>query len=251
MTQKTTPILFIRSIAFNIAFFAWAFISAIMFIPFFVISSRASLNAGKPWADFSLLLARIFCGIKYEVRGRENIQNTPVIYASKHQSAWDTIIFLNLFPNVAYVLKKELLRLPFWGWYLWRMKMIAIDRSAGSSSIKQIIRDGKAALAEGRPIVIFPEGTRKKLGETPDYQSGITALYSSLATTVVPVALNSGVYWGKNAFFKTPGTIIIEFLPPIPPGLTKKEFIERLQNDIETASNNLINEGKNNAPIQP
>lgn len=240
MKPKITPILLIRSIAFNIAFFAWAFISAILFIPFFVISSRASLNAGKPWADFSLLLARIFCGITYEVRGRENIQTTPVIYASKHQSAWDTIIFLNLFPNVAYVLKKELLRLPFWGWYLWRMKMIAIDRSAGASSIKQIIRDGKAALAEGRPIVIFPEGTRKNLGAEPDYQAGITALYSSLATPVVPVALNSGVYWGKNAFFKTPGTIVIEFLPPIPAGLPKKEFIERLQETIETASHKLF-----------
>lgn len=238
--MKITPILLIRSIAFNIAFFAWAFISAILFIPFFAISSRASLNAGKPWADVSLFLARIFCGIKYEVRGRENIQKTPVIYASKHQSAWDTIIFLNLFPSVAYVLKKELLRLPFWGWYLWRMKMIAIDRSAGASSIKQIIRDGKAALAEGRPIVIFPEGTRKKPGSEPDYQSGITAMYSSLGVPVIPVALNSGVYWGKNAFFKTPGTIIIEFLPPIPPGLPKKEFIERLQETIETASNKLF-----------
>lgn len=238
--MKITPLLLIRSIAFNIAFFAWAFISAILFAPLFIISSRASLYAGKPWADLSLVLARVFCGIKYEVRGRENIQNTPVIYASKHQSAWDTIIFLHLFPNVAYVLKKELLRLPFWGWYLWRMKMIAIDRSAGASSIKQIIRDGKAALAEGRPIVIFPEGTRKKLGSEPDYQSGITAMYSSLGVPVVPIALNSGVYWGKNAFFKTPGTIVIEFLPPIPSGLPKKEFIQRLQNDIETASNKLF-----------
>ncbi|MEQ1706014.1 MAG: lysophospholipid acyltransferase family protein [Rickettsiales bacterium] len=240
MKQKITIFLLIRSIAFNIAFFAWAFISAILFIPLFATSSRASLHAGKPWADISLLLARIFCGIKYEVRGRENIQNTPVIYASKHQSAWDTIIFLNLFPNVAYVLKKELLRLPFWGWYLWRMKMIAIDRSAGASSIKQLIRDGKAVLAEGRPIVIFPEGTRTKPGAAPDYQSGITAMYSSLSVSVVPIALNSGKYWGKNAFFKTPGTIIIEFLPPIPAGLPKKEFIERLQEAIETASGKLF-----------
>lgn len=240
MKQKITLFLLIRSIAFNIAFFAWAFVSAILFIPLFVTSSRASLHAGKPWADVSLLLARIFCGIKYEVRGRENIQNTPVIYASKHQSAWDTLIFLILFPRVAYVLKKELLRLPFWGWYLWRMKMIAIDRSAGASSIKQLIRDGKAVLAEGRPIVIFPEGTRTKHSAAPDYQSGITAMYSSLGVAVVPVALNSGKYWGKNAFFKTPGTIIIEFLPPIPAGLPKKEFIERLQETIETATNKLF-----------
>ena len=246
MTYKIhiTPLLLIQSLAFNITFFAWAFISAILFIPFFIISTRTAQKIGKPWANVSLLLARVFCGIKYEVRGQENIQNIPVIYASKHQSAWDTLIFLTLLPRVAYVLKKELLRLPFWGWYLWRMKMIAIDRSAGASSIKQLIRDSKTAIAENRPIVIFPEGTRKKPNATPDYHAGITAMYSSLGIPVVPVALNSGIYWGKNAFFKKSGTIIIEFLPPIPSGLPKKEFIERLQNDIESASNRLIRESK-------
>lgn len=240
MSQTITPFLLIRSVAFNIAFFAWAFISAVLFIPFFIISEKATQKVGKPWAWFSLILARVFCGIKYEVRGRENIQNIPVIYASKHQSAWDTLIFLTLLPNVAYVLKKELLRLPFWGWYLWRMKMIAIDRKAGASTIKQLIRDGKTALAENRPIVIFPEGTRTKPNAAPDYHSGITAMYSTLGVPVVPIALNSGVYWGKNAFFKKSGTIIIEFLPPIPAGLPKKQFAEQLQNEIESASNRLI-----------
>jgi 1-acyl-sn-glycerol-3-phosphate acyltransferase len=246
MTPKIsiTPLLLIKSLAFNITFFAWAFISAILFIPFFIISTRASQKIGKPWAIVSLFLARIFCGIKYEIRGRENIKNTPVIYASKHQSAWDTLIFHLLLPRIAFVLKKELLRLPFWGWYLWRMKMIAIDRAAGASSIKQLIRDSKIAIADNRPIVIFPEGTRKKPNATPDYHAGITAMYSSLGIPVVPVALNSGIYWGKNAFFKKSGTIIIEFLPPIPAGLPKKEFIARLQNEIETASNKLIEESK-------
>jgi 1-acyl-sn-glycerol-3-phosphate acyltransferase len=237
---KITPLLLIRSLAFNIAFFSWAFISSILFIPLFVISPRMAQKVGKPWGKGSLLLARLLCGISHEIRGQENIPHSPAIYAAKHQSAWDTIIFLTLFPRVAYVLKKELLRLPFWGWYLWRMKMIAIDRSAGASSIKQLIRDGKEALAENRSIVIFPEGTRTKPNSTPNYQPGITAMYSSLGASVVPVALNSGLYWGKNAFFKKPGKIIIEFLPPIPAGLPKKEFIARLQNDIETASNKLI-----------
>lgn len=240
MTQKITPILLFRSIAFNIAFFAWAFISAILFIPFFIASPRAAQKIGKWWALPCLFLARILCCITYEIRGCENIQTNPVIYASKHQSAWDTIIFLTLLPNMAYVLKKELLKLPFWGWYLWRMKMIAIDRSAGASSIKQLVRDGKTALAENRPIVIFPEGTRTKPNSKPDYHAGITAMYSALSVPVVPVALNSGVYWGKNAFFKKSGKIIIEFLPPIPAGLPKKEFSERLQNEIENASNRLI-----------
>lgn len=244
MKQQITPSLFIRSIVFNITFFAWAFFSAILFIPLFIISAKFTQKVGKPWAYISLLLARVFCGIKYEIRGRENILEAPVIYASKHQSAWDTLIFILLLPRVAYVLKKELLRLPFWGWYLWRMKMIAIDRAKGASSIKQLIRDGKTALAENRPIVIFPEGTRTRPGATPDYHSGITALYSQFNVPVVPVALNSGVYWGKNAFFKKPGTIIMELLPPIPAGLTKKDFAERLKDDIEAASNRLIRESK-------
>jgi len=237
---KITPLLLLQSLAFNIAFFAWAFISAIIFIPFFAVSSKAALKVGKPWAVVSLFFARIFCNIRYEVRGHENISTQPVVYASKHQSAWDTLIFLALFPNIAYILKKELLRLPFWGWYLWRMKMIAIDRKAGASSIKQLIRDSKTALKEGRPIVIFPEGTRTKPGAPPDYQPGITAMYSSLGVPVVPVALNSGIFWGKNAFFKKSGIITIEFLPQIEQGLGKKEFITRLENDIEKASNKLL-----------
>ncbi len=244
MTQKISPLLFVRSVVFNLAFFAWAFVSAILFIPFFTFSTSTAQMVGKPWAVVSLWLARVLCGIKYEVRGREHIQTSPVIYASKHQSAWDTMIFLTLLPNMAFVLKKELLRLPFWGWYLWRMRMIAIDRAAGASSIKQLVRDGKTALAENRPIVIFPEGTRTKPNAAPNYHAGIVAMYSALGVPVVPVALNSGVYWGKNAFFKKSGTIIIEFLPPIPAGLDKKDFFTRMQNDIETASNQLLIESK-------
>ena len=239
MKQKITAILLLRSLAFNIAFFAWAFISAILFIPFFIASPKAVRKVGSWWAYPCLWLARVLCGIKYEIRGRENIQQIPVIYASKHQSAWDTIIFLTLLPNMAYVLKKELLKLPFWGWYLWRMQMIAVDRGAGASSIKQLVRDGKTAIAEGRPIVIFPEGTRTKPNTKPNYHAGVTAMYSALGIPVIPVALNSGSYWGKNAFFKKSGTIIIEFLPPIPPNLPKKEFAERLERDIESASEKL------------
>ena len=231
--------IFLRSLLFNLCFLAWAMFSAILFAPFFLFSPRC---AGAPWARLSLWMVRIICGIRYEVRGREHITNQPVIYASKHQSAWDTIIFLVLLRWPAYVLKRSLLRIPLWGWYLWRMRMIAIDRSAGAGSMKQMIRDGKAALAMNRSLVIFPEGTRKKPGAPPDYHPGIVALYNQLGVPVVPVALNSGCYWGKDAFHKYPGTIIIEFLPPIPPGLDKKEFAARLQETIESASQKLINE---------
>lgn len=234
--------IFLRSLIFNLLFFIWAMLAAILFAPLFIISPKAARRAGPPWAKGVLGLARMVCGIRYEVRGREHIAKTPVIYVSKHQSAWDTVIFLTLLDELAYVLKKSLLKIPLWGWYLWRMEMIAIDRAAGASSIKKIIRDARGELAKGRPIVIFPEGTRKRPGSPPDYQPGVLALYSQLDVPVVLVALNSGVFWGKDAFLKKPGTIIIEFLPPIAPGLDKKTFAERLQTAIEEKSDALLKE---------
>lgn len=230
----------IRSFIFNIFFILWAFISSIIFAPLFLFSENMAMRAGRPWALGASFLARFILGITYEVRGREYITQEPVIYASKHQSAWDTMIFLMLLERPCYVLKRELLRIPFWGWYLWRMGMIAIDRSAGASTMKKLIKDAKKTVENGRPIVIYPEGTRTKPGATPDYHPGVVALYSQLNVPVIPVALNSGVYWGKNAFVKKRGHIIIEFLPPIAPGGDKKTFLNTLQNTIETASNALL-----------
>ncbi len=237
----------LRSLLFNLCFFGWSVGAAFLFVPLFLTSVSTAQRVGRPWALVSLWLARVICGIRYEIRGHEHLTDGPVIYASKHQSAWDTIIFLTLFNCPAYVLKRELLLLPFWGWYLWRMKMIAIDRAAGASSIKHMIRQSKDALAERRPIIIFPEGTRTAPGATPHYHPGILALYGMLDVPVIPVALNSGMYWGKNAFNKHAGTIIIEFLPSFPPGLPKAEFMQKLQTTIETASQNLLEEAKSTA----
>jgi 1-acyl-sn-glycerol-3-phosphate acyltransferase len=236
--------IFLRSLLFNISFFAWSLLSAIIFAPLFIFSSELAQKAGRPWALGSLYLAKLWCGIDYEIRGAEHMIHGPVIYASKHQSAWDTLIFLVLFNAPAYVLKRELLSIPFWGWYLWRMKMIAIDRSAGASSIKHMLRQSKNAVAKNRPIVIFPEGTRTKPGAEPHYHPGVVALYSQMELPVIPIALNSGVYWGKNAFIKRPGRIIMEFLPAIPPGMDKKLFNASLQQKIENASAQLLREAK-------
>lgn len=236
--------LLLRSLIFNILFFAWAGIAAIIFAPLFIVSTRTSLIAARPWAQGALWLAKTICGITHEVRGAQHIANTPVIYASKHQSAWDTAIFLVLLDKPTYVLKRELLSMPLWGWYLWRMQMIAIDRSAGASSIKHMLKMAKGRLQENRSIIIYPEGTRTQPGANPEYHPGTTALYSFLKTAVVPVALNSGFFWGKNAFVKRPGKIIIEFLPAIAPGLDKEVFATTLQSTIETASQRLLEEAK-------
>lgn len=229
--------IFLRSLLFNILFTFWAFIASVIFFPLFLISPT---RAGRPWARGALWLAKIVLGITHEVRGKKHITNQPVIYAAKHQSAWDTCVFLTLLDAPCYVLKRELLRIPFWGWYLWRMGMIAIDRSGSASTMKQMLRDAKARVAEGRTIVIYPEGTRTKPGAAPVYHPGVMALYSQLDIPVIPVALNSGMFWGKNAFLKKPGKIVISFLPPIAPGLPKKEFMQSLQTQIETESAQLL-----------
>lgn len=225
--------MFLRSLIFNLLFAAWAFIASVIFAPLFLISQKAAIRAGRPWAMGGLILARAVLGITHEIRGREHLTNEPVIYASKHQSAWDTLIFLTLLDAPCYVLKRELLRIPFWGWYLWRMGMIAIDRSGTASTMKQMLRDAKARISEGRTIVIYPEGTRTKPGAEPHYHPGVVALYSQLGVPVIPVALNSGVFWGKNAFMKRSGKITFSILAPIPPGLPKGEFMQRLQSTIE------------------
>lgn len=230
----------LRSLLFNLCFTVWSFSAAFLLLPYFIISEHAVQRVGPIWGGVSLWMAKVICGITHEVRGHEHISQSPVIYASKHQSAWDTIIFLIVLKAPAFVLKRELLRIPFWGWYLWRMKMIAIDRGAGSSSIKHMVKQAKAALAHGRSIIIFPEGTRTRPGETPHYHPGIVALYSTLGVPVVPVALNSGLFWGKNAFMKRPGKIVLQFLPAIPAGEPKQSLLPRLQETIETASGKLL-----------
>lgn len=231
--------IFLRSLIFNLCFIAWAFIASVIFAPLFLFSKNGAIRAGKPWAKGALFLARHILGITHEIKGAERLTNEPVIYASKHQSAWDTCIFLVLLDAPCYVLKRELLRIPFWGWYLWRMRMIAIDRSGKASTMKQMIRDAKDRLSEGRTIVIYPEGTRTKPGAAPTYHPGVIALYSQLGVPVIPVALNSGCFWGKNAFLKKPGKITLSLLEPIQPGLPKGEFLPKLQEIIESETDRL------------
>ena len=231
--------MWLRSALFNIAFQAWTFTWALVMLPILWLPARHLGFVGRIWARVSLLLLRVFCGIRYELRGREYIPKDAALIASKHQSAWDTLIFWILFQHPVYILKKELLWLPLFGLYLWRMGMIAINRAAGSKTIKKMTADAKDTLIHNRPIVIFPEGTRRAVDAPPDYQPGIGALYRQLGVPVTPVALNSGHCWGRNAFRKTPGTIKIAFLPPIAPGMKSREFLNRLESTIETATNTL------------
>jgi 1-acyl-sn-glycerol-3-phosphate acyltransferase len=230
--------LFIRSLIFNIYTQLWTFSLAAFSLPFLLTPPKTAVKIGYAWATGIMFGLRYICGIKYEIRGFENLPPEPFIIASKHQSAWETAIFLKLLDAPTYILKKELLKIPLFGLHLKAMEMIAVDRQGGSNALKKLQADVKDRLSKKRSIVIFPEGTRTKPSEKIDYQPGVAFIYMDIdgAIPVIPVALNSGIYWGKNSFLKRPGTITMEYLKPIPHGLGRKEFMIQLQNAIEEKS---------------
>lgn len=233
----------LRSLLFNLFFITWTMGFGLVGLPAVVCSQKGALFIAHIWGRVTLVVLQALCGIKYEIRGREHLTSQPVIYACKHQSAWDILMLLALIPRPAFVLKRELLLVPLMGWfYIPRQKMIVVNRGKGASALKRMLVKAKAALHERRPLIIYPEGTRTSPGAKPQYHPGIAALYSHLMVPVIPVALNSGLFWGKNAFIKTPGTVLIEFLPAIAPGLSARELMRTLEHTIETASNRLIAE---------
>ena len=191
------------------------------------------------WARGLLGLMRAICGLDCRIVGGAALPPGPVIFALKHQSAWETIAFPALGPPISGVLKRELLVIPIYGWYMRRLGMMPIDRSAGGGAIRELLRRTKSEIARGRSIMIMPEGTRLPPGRSGRYHPGVAALYAHLGLAVVPVALNSGLFWGRRSLLLRPGTVTMEYLPLIPPGLERKEFMALLQERIETASERL------------
>lgn len=234
----------LRSITFNLLMWLWTGTAAILALPF-VIAPRATLvRAMEIWATGIMWLLRAVSGISYEIRGRENLPAGPALIALKHQSMWDTIMLHLLIKDPAIVMKKELAAIPVYGWIALRTGMIAVDRDSGAAALKKMVRQAKDRAARGQPIAIFPEGTRAEPGLPPDYKPGIAALYKQLDLPCVPVALNSGQYWGRRSFTKYKGKIVVEILPAIEPGLKRKPFMKQLESDIETATANLVAEAK-------
>jgi len=173
------------------------------------------------------------------VIGLENLPAGPVIIACKHQSTWETLAFTLLFANIAIVLKRELLFIPIVGWAMARAGNIAVARGDGASALRGLVKHAKAAIADGRSVVIFPEGTRVAPGDRRPYQVGTAALYRQLGVPVVPMALNSGLFWGRRQWVKRPGVITLEILPPIAPGLSREAFMDTLREQIEGATDRL------------
>jgi 1-acyl-sn-glycerol-3-phosphate acyltransferase len=230
----------IRSAAFLIASYTWTAALIVLYLPLLALLRRQQLQPFAAfWCRGVIALARWLCGIRYRIEGREHLAAGPLIVAAKHQSAWDTLIFHQLLADPCYVLKRELLRIPLFGLYLARLGSIPVDRDAGFRAIKTLLPAVAERLAEGAQIIVFPEGTRVTPGVPQPYHPGIAALYSRFDAPVTPVALNSGLFWGRNAFLRYPGEITVEVMPPVPRGLSREAFLALLQQRIEQATDRL------------
>ena len=235
----------VRSTVFQVLFFSWTALMCVALLPAISVPRSAAVGLIRFWSRSVLwLLARVV-GLTYEVRGRDHIASASTVYAFKHQSAWETIALFLLLDDPAVVLKKELLAIPLVGWYLRRLNMIAIKRDAHATALRHMIESARREFAHDRPIVVFPEGTRTPPGARRTYHPGIAALYRELEVPVVPVALNSGLFWQRRALIKRPGRITIEFLPVIPVGLSRQAFMSTLEERIEAATAALVHEAVN------
>lgn len=236
--------IYLRSALFNVVFYVNLALFLVLGSGFYFTPRKWSIRALQVWARSSLFWLRIIAGIKFEVRGREHIPSGACLVAGKHQSFWETFAILPLLDDPAMVLKKELTYIPFFGWFIYKFKMIPVERSAGTQALRALIDAAGKAIAMGRQVVIMPEGTRRAPDDPPDYKPGAAALYGKLDTACVPFALNSGLFWPRRQFLRRPGTIIISFMEPIPPGLNRKVFQSRLETMIESETKRLVTEGR-------
>ena len=222
----------VRSIAFNIAFFGMTFVLTLIATAMRVLAPARTLDMPMLWARLNLVLLRAICGIRLEVTGLEHLTPGPALIASRHQSAFDTFVWLTLVPKCCYVLKQELLKIPLFGVLMLRAGMIAVDRGAGGLALRSLLRDGERAVAEQRQIVIFPEGTRGPPGTMLDLQPGVAALAARLGLPVIPVATDSGRCWGRRAFRKRPGVIRIVIGAPIPADMPRRALMQLLREEM-------------------
>lgn len=237
-------LILLRSIIFNILFYLNTLILLILALPTFFLPYRAIIWVATTWGRINLVLLRVVCGVRIEVRGVEKIPKGPILVAAKHQSAWETFALLPLFDNPTFIVKRELQWIPIFGWLMIKGRMVPVDRSAGSEALVGMIERARIEFADGRQLIIFPEGTRRPAGAEPRYKLGIARLYAAMDVPCVPVALNSGLFWPRRSILRIPGTVVIEILDPIQPGLDKDVFFERLKTEIETATARLVEQGR-------
>jgi 1-acyl-sn-glycerol-3-phosphate acyltransferase len=232
----------LKSALFNLCFHTYMFCFYVLCYPVLYFLPKPWIYKGMQGCGYGVTIILRLFGVKSEIRGRKYKLSTPCIYAAKHQSEWDTQVMGFEIPMPVFIVKVELFKKPFFGWLLKHLGMIGVDRSGKKRGVmRQMLDQAIPYIKQGRTLVIYPEGTRREPGAEPDYKSGIAMLYKHANVPVVPIALNSGLFWRKNKLTRT-GTAILEYLPPIEPGLDSKEFMQRLEHDIETATARLIEE---------
>jgi 1-acyl-sn-glycerol-3-phosphate acyltransferase len=244
-------VLILRSLAFAVCFYLNTTVFVVVGAPLLFAPRRWAMAALRLHARSSLWLLRVICGTGIEVRGLEKLPPPPFLVAAKHQSAWDTFALLPLFTDPALVMKAELGTIPVYGWFAHKFEHILIERTRAAAALKKMLTDARDRVADNREIVIFPEGTRSVPGAPPDYKPGLVALYEALQLPCVPLALNSGLFWPRRQFWRYPGTIVVEILDVVPPGLKRPAFKREVEGRIEAASRRLIEEAATINPALP
>jgi 1-acyl-sn-glycerol-3-phosphate acyltransferase len=243
--SSSTPSIVVRSLVFSALFYINITVRMIVALPAILLPYRFLHGVLRHYASSTLWFLRVVCGTTVEWRGREKLPaDGPYIVACKHQSLWETFALFTVLPDPTYVLKRELIWLPLFGWLATKARMIPIDRGSHTKALASMIAAARREAARRRQIVIFPEGTRRPLGAKPHYLPGVAFLYAELGLPCVPVALNSGLFWPRRSLRRYPGTVLVEVLDPIPPGLDKREFLSRLQKVTEEATARLVAEGQ-------
>jgi 1-acyl-sn-glycerol-3-phosphate acyltransferase len=231
----------LRSLLFMVLFYLWSTLVAVgCSIVVLPGPRRWTTEMMRVWAKGIILLLRVVCDIRVEVRGSEHMPAGSALLAPKHQCMFDVFAQFAFLPDGCFVMKKELMWIPFFSWYAIKAKMIVVDREGHATALRKLVRDSQERFADARQVIIAPEGTRVTPGAAPDYKPGIAALYREIDVPVHPVATNAGVHWPKHGFMRKPGTIVFEYLEPIQPGLKRAEFMRTLQERLETASNALL-----------
>ena len=234
--------LILRSILFNIAFYVSMIVLMVVCSPMLLGDRRMVQQVARWWGQSSLWLLEKICGTRVEFLGLENVPKGAAMIAPKHQSMLETFAMVTVVGDFSYILKRELIWIPFFGWYLSRAGQTSINRATGAAALKEATRAGRVVTDAGRSLFIFPEGTRRPVDAPPRYKYGVGHLYEQLGVPCVPVALNTGLFWPRRKFLRKPGLCTIEFLPPIPPGLDRTAFVAELQERVETESNRLVAE---------
>ncbi len=241
--------IFLRSSLFNLLFYLNLIFLLIVGTPCLIFGRHAVQELARIWARISIWLLDKICGAKLEFRGLEHLPSGAYIVASKHQSFLETFALTTQTPDFSFVLKRELMMIPFFGWYLKRGGMIGINRSKRGNALMQLTPLVRDLMAGQRQFIIFPEGTRRPVGAPPRFKSGIAHLYLGTGAICVPVALNTGLFWPRRSFLRRPGRIVIEFLEPIQPGLAKESFMQLLESRIESACERLVAEACGEEPV--